>query len=102
MKKIAEEFVLVPEKILDELNERMKPTIQVGDTFKADGNVWEVTKIDEGGIKLLNDNYTILIDLDSHEVYQSITYDDGMYINFNILTFDEIKMVAEIIDRVTR
>jgi hypothetical protein len=38
----------IPSKITFET----KQPIQVGDTFKADGNVWEVTKIDDEGVSI--------------------------------------------------
>jgi hypothetical protein len=73
--------------------------IKLGDTFKADGNVWKVYDInlDYSYLKLkTNEDDYIAIYTDIKKVYAWL--DDGTN---RYLSFAEIKMVAEIIDCVT-
>ena len=78
---------------------RKLPMIKLGDTFKADGRTWRVYDIHlaYNYIKLkTNEDEFIALYTDTKKV--STWLDDGTN---RYLSFAEIKMIAEIIDRVT-
>ena len=77
--------------------------IKIGDTFKADGNEWKVTEIDDmEGITLEYDCFSINVCTCDKQVYAYEQLKNGEWQQaLWSFTFAEIKMVAEIIDRVT-
>lgn len=84
-------------------NNTKQPMIKLGDTFKADGNVWEVTKIDEEGVSIETTvaSQTYLINICPLDevvwIYRKFKNGNtrGIWWNFS---FDEIKMVNKIVE----
>ena len=75
--------------------------IKIGDTFKADGDEWKVTDIDDmEGVSVSYDKYSLNICSCDKVVYAYEKLKNGRTkcISWRF-TFDEIKMIAEIIDK---
>ena len=74
--------------------------IKVGDKYTANGNEWEITGIDDEGVHLVWTDYLINVDEYDENVYVYRRFKNGntrgIYWAFS---FDEIKMVNEIIDK---
>ena len=74
--------------------------IKVGEKYTANGNEWEITGIDDEGIHLVWADYLINVDHTDEYVYVYRKFKNGntrgIYWAFS---FDEIKMVNEIIDK---
>ena len=75
---------------------------KIGDTFNADGKTWTITEIDEEGVSLEWDKYLINISPLDKAVFVYRKFKNGntrgIWWTFD---WEEIKMIAEIIDRVT-
>lgn len=76
---------------------------KIGDTFKADGNEWKVTEIDDmEGVTVAWDKYLINVCTVDKAVFVYRKFKNGNTRGIRwAFSFAEIKMVAEIIDRVT-
>ena len=72
---------------------------KIGDTFNADGKTWTITKIDDEGVLLEWDKYLINVSPLDNAVFVYRKFKNGntrgIWWNFS---FDEIKMVNEIVD----
>ena len=74
--------------------------IKVGDKYQANGNEWVVRNISDEGVDLVWSDYQINVDDFDENVYVYRRFKNGntrgIYWAFS---FDEIKMVNEIIDK---
>ena len=72
---------------------------KIGDTFNADGNTWTITEIDIEGVSLEWDKYLINICPLDNDVFVYRKFKNGNTRDiWWIFSFDEIKMVNQIVE----
>jgi hypothetical protein len=75
--------------------------IQIGDIFKVDGNEWVVTKVDYDGVTVLGGRTIFDINYYDECVYVYYRFKNGRTRKLGYtFSFNEIKMVAEIIGNI--
>ena len=77
--------------------------IKVGEKYTANGNEWKVIVIDEESLYIKTGNTVLKINNEDKIIFTYIdTNDGGLYPNNYTFSFDEIKMVNEIIKEIKK